>query len=429
MNTHSDLISLSSIEERKNEERTNIKFQISLYTSLPTLVSVLNLRYVRDWSGFHRTIDCVFWTHSQSPCCLSPDILRIVLTPKVGAAWPSAVNTSKESIAVTTYLRSVVLVAIPRTPQSTVNRSRTVDFKYCCRDDFFSSNLPVTSTTIDTPISRPRSSYAPVLANVYDVRRSRRLTAVNPLFGSSVSHRIGSRGPSQVIPRLSRFRLLRISLPAHVASSFSFYFFFFLFLYFFVSLLIISFFKNTVLSTSPPLPFSQTRVPRDSSIDRVLLNFTDTRTGRDQAFPQVSRTSQPTLCSDVQVFFVRTHFFSSLHDTHILTAGSAAYVPWARDEYALQAGVLYCSDITGMASSSVSQEDFDNDFELTSRRSRIRTARARVGPARTGDVSSISFQSTCWWSRKCLRTCDLRFLLIYLFKFEQILNIYIMHDK
>ncbi|KAL0120544.1 hypothetical protein PUN28_008333 [Cardiocondyla obscurior] len=50
------------------------------------------------------------------------------------------------------------------------------------------------------------------------------------------------------------------------------------------------------------------------------------------------------------------------------------------------------SDITGMASSSVSQEDFDNDFELTSRRSRIRTARARVGPARTVDASSISFQ-------------------------------------
>ncbi|XP_029675257.1 PRKC apoptosis WT1 regulator protein-like isoform X3 [Formica exsecta] len=47
-----------------------------------------------------------------------------------------------------------------------------------------------------------------------------------------------------------------------------------------------------------------------------------------------------------------------------------------------------------MASSSVSQEDFDNDFELTSRRSRIRTARARVGPPRTGDVSSISFQKS-----------------------------------
>ncbi|XP_071633790.1 uncharacterized protein [Temnothorax longispinosus] len=45
-----------------------------------------------------------------------------------------------------------------------------------------------------------------------------------------------------------------------------------------------------------------------------------------------------------------------------------------------------------MASSSVSQEDFDNDFELTSRRPRIRTARTRVVPARTGDVSSISFQ-------------------------------------
>ncbi|XP_077271802.1 uncharacterized protein LOC143902612 isoform X6 [Temnothorax americanus] len=52
----------------------------------------------------------------------------------------------------------------------------------------------------------------------------------------------------------------------------------------------------------------------------------------------------------------------------------------------------YFFDITGMASSSVSQEDFDNDFELTSRRPRIRTARTRVVPARTGDVSSISFQ-------------------------------------
>ncbi|RLU15252.1 hypothetical protein DMN91_012246 [Ooceraea biroi] len=50
------------------------------------------------------------------------------------------------------------------------------------------------------------------------------------------------------------------------------------------------------------------------------------------------------------------------------------------------------NDVVGMASSSVSQEDFDNDFELTSRRSRIRTARARVGPPRTGDASSISFQ-------------------------------------
>ncbi|XP_014483906.1 PREDICTED: PRKC apoptosis WT1 regulator protein-like isoform X3 [Dinoponera quadriceps] len=54
----------------------------------------------------------------------------------------------------------------------------------------------------------------------------------------------------------------------------------------------------------------------------------------------------------------------------------------------------YFFDVTGMASSSVSQEDFDNDFELTSRRSRIRTARARVGPPRTGDVSSISFQKS-----------------------------------
>ncbi|XP_043258146.1 PRKC apoptosis WT1 regulator protein-like isoform X3 [Colletes gigas] len=52
----------------------------------------------------------------------------------------------------------------------------------------------------------------------------------------------------------------------------------------------------------------------------------------------------------------------------------------------------YFFDITGMASSSVSQEDFDNDFELSSRRSRIRTARARIGPPRTGDGSSIGFQ-------------------------------------
>ncbi|XP_015584924.1 PRKC apoptosis WT1 regulator protein isoform X6 [Cephus cinctus] len=52
----------------------------------------------------------------------------------------------------------------------------------------------------------------------------------------------------------------------------------------------------------------------------------------------------------------------------------------------------YFFDIAGMASSSVSQEDFDNDFELTSRRSRIRTARARVVPPRAGDVSSINFQ-------------------------------------
>ncbi|KAK0090608.1 hypothetical protein PV325_010574 [Microctonus aethiopoides] len=46
-----------------------------------------------------------------------------------------------------------------------------------------------------------------------------------------------------------------------------------------------------------------------------------------------------------------------------------------------------------MASSSVSQEDFDNDYELTSRRSRIRTARARVVPSRTGqDMPTINFQ-------------------------------------
>lgn len=53
----------------------------------------------------------------------------------------------------------------------------------------------------------------------------------------------------------------------------------------------------------------------------------------------------------------------------------------------------YFYDITGMASSSVSQEDFDNDFELNSRRSRIRTARARIIPPRTGDnITTINFQ-------------------------------------
>ncbi|XP_015440183.1 PREDICTED: PRKC apoptosis WT1 regulator protein-like isoform X1 [Dufourea novaeangliae] len=52
----------------------------------------------------------------------------------------------------------------------------------------------------------------------------------------------------------------------------------------------------------------------------------------------------------------------------------------------------YFFDITGMASSSVSQEDFDIDFQLTSRRSRIRTARARIGPPRITDTSSINFQ-------------------------------------
>ncbi|KAJ9582063.1 hypothetical protein L9F63_003646 [Diploptera punctata] len=44
-----------------------------------------------------------------------------------------------------------------------------------------------------------------------------------------------------------------------------------------------------------------------------------------------------------------------------------------------------------MASSSVSQEDLENDFELSSRRSRIRTARARTvnPPARIGSGSPI----------------------------------------
>ncbi|XP_012272347.1 PRKC apoptosis WT1 regulator protein isoform X2 [Orussus abietinus] len=50
------------------------------------------------------------------------------------------------------------------------------------------------------------------------------------------------------------------------------------------------------------------------------------------------------------------------------------------------------SDVAGMASSSVSQEDFENDFELCFRRSKVRTARARVGPLRTGESSSIAFQ-------------------------------------
>ncbi|XP_043258145.1 PRKC apoptosis WT1 regulator protein-like isoform X2 [Colletes gigas] len=64
------------------------------------------------------------------------------------------------------------------------------------------------------------------------------------------------------------------------------------------------------------------------------------------------------------------------------------------------------SDITGMASSSVSQEDFDNDFELSSRRSRIRTARARIGPPRTGDGSSIGFQKNAPNVEESQGVCD-----------------------
>ncbi|XP_068981554.1 PRKC apoptosis WT1 regulator protein-like isoform X3 [Bombus flavifrons] len=64
------------------------------------------------------------------------------------------------------------------------------------------------------------------------------------------------------------------------------------------------------------------------------------------------------------------------------------------------------SDITGMASSSVSQEDFDNDFELTSRRSRIRTARARVVPPRAGDSSSINFQKGAQNVEESQGVCD-----------------------
>nr|XP_050857470.1 PRKC apoptosis WT1 regulator protein-like isoform X2 [Vespula vulgaris] len=63
-------------------------------------------------------------------------------------------------------------------------------------------------------------------------------------------------------------------------------------------------------------------------------------------------------------------------------------------------------DVTGMASSSVSQEDFDNDFELTSRRSRIRTARARVGPPRTGDTASITFQKSAPDSEESQGICN-----------------------
>ncbi|KAK9304360.1 hypothetical protein QLX08_004328 [Tetragonisca angustula] len=66
----------------------------------------------------------------------------------------------------------------------------------------------------------------------------------------------------------------------------------------------------------------------------------------------------------------------------------------------------YFFDITGMASSSVSQEDFDNDFELTSRRSRIRTARARVVPPRTGDSSSINFQKSAQNVEESQGVCD-----------------------
>ncbi|XP_053986501.1 uncharacterized protein LOC128894183 isoform X8 [Hylaeus anthracinus] len=67
----------------------------------------------------------------------------------------------------------------------------------------------------------------------------------------------------------------------------------------------------------------------------------------------------------------------------------------------------YFFDITGMASSSVSQEDFDNDFKLTSRRSRIRTARARVGPPRPGDTSSIGFQKNASNVEEAQEVCDM----------------------
>lgn len=55
-----------------------------------------------------------------------------------------------------------------------------------------------------------------------------------------------------------------------------------------------------------------------------------------------------------------------------------------------------------MASSSVSQEDFENDYELTSRRSKIRTARARINPSRSGDPSSITLQSKNYCTNRYL---------------------------
>ncbi|KAK6637103.1 hypothetical protein RUM43_010777 [Polyplax serrata] len=49
-----------------------------------------------------------------------------------------------------------------------------------------------------------------------------------------------------------------------------------------------------------------------------------------------------------------------------------------------------------MASSSVSQEDLENDFELTSRRSRIRTARARtVNPSRMESNGDTTEEAIC----------------------------------
>ncbi|XP_076166362.1 uncharacterized protein LOC143146192 isoform X2 [Ptiloglossa arizonensis] len=68
--------------------------------------------------------------------------------------------------------------------------------------------------------------------------------------------------------------------------------------------------------------------------------------------------------------------------------------------------VQMSSDITSMASSSVSQEDVDNDFELTSRRSRIRTTRARIGPPRAGDISSIGFPKSAPNVEESQGICD-----------------------
>lgn len=96
------------------------------------------------------------------------------------------------------------------------------------------------------------------------------------------------------------------------------------------------------------------------------------------------RTSSPTLLFKCPGIFCKSPFLILFAQFFIITY---------HRQVKFNSATLFPSDITGMASSSVSQEDFDNDFELTSRRSRIRTARARVVPPRAGDSSSINFQS------------------------------------
>lgn len=192
-----------------------------------------------------------------------------------------------------------------------------------------------------------------------------------------MNHRIGSRGLRQVIPRSqscspTQFALAACVLARCMCVSLCFYRLIRLFFPFRLWKLV---FFQALFSTSP-LPLSQTS-PEISSLESSTLGT-------------IIPTHKLTLCSDVQVSFVPTFF--SLCITRVLPILCVRH----HDERVVMMMVsLCCSNITSMASSSVSQEDFDNDFELTSRRSRIRTARARVGPPRTGDVSSISFQSTC----------------------------------